>query len=111
MAQDLLNSKGVHPGAPAMIIGATLEEFLRTWIETENLSIGDKKPGLDTYTKILRSAKLITKQDVKDITAWAGIRNHAAHGEWEEVSDKKRIANMIEAVNLFMRKYERGRAD
>ena len=88
-----------------MLIGATLEEFLRNWIETVGLAINDVKPGIDTYSKILRTENLISKQDSKDITSWAGIRNHAAHGEWDEVADKKRIELMLEGVNLFMRKY------
>ncbi len=104
-AHNLLQTKGIHPAAPAVIIGATLEEFLRTWIEAENLSLGNRKPSLDSYSQILREADFITKQDVKDLIAWGGVRNHAAHGEWEEVSDKKRISLMLEGVNLFMRKY------
>jgi hypothetical protein len=104
-AHQLLESKGVHPAAPTVLIGAALEEFLRTWIETEGLSIGNAKPGLDVYAKTLREADKITKQDYKDITAWAGLRNHGAHGEWAEVADKGRVSLMLEGVNLFMRKY------
>jgi hypothetical protein len=103
-AHQLLEAKGVHPAAPAVLIGAALEEFLRTWIETEGLSIGNAKPGLDAYAKALREVDRITKQDYKDITAWAGLRNHAAHGEWTEVEDKNRVSLMLEGVNLFMRK-------
>jgi hypothetical protein len=105
MANTLLETSGVHAAAPAVLIGATIEEFLRNWIESEDLSLENKKPGLETYSQVLREAKLITKQDGKDLTAWAGVRNHAAHGEWEEVSDKARIRLMLEGVNLFMRKY------
>ncbi|HMS84505.1 MAG TPA: hypothetical protein PKD12_12705 [Nitrospira sp.] len=104
-AHQLLESKEIHPAAPAVIIGAALEEFLRTWVESEGLSIGPRKPGLDSYATLLRDSDLITKQDHKDITAWGGLRNHAAHGEWVEVSDKNRIALMLEGVNLFMRRY------
>ncbi|MEK0338401.1 MAG: hypothetical protein QQN41_13305, partial [Nitrosopumilus sp.] len=64
-----------------------------------------KKPSLDSYAKTLRENELITKQDVKDITAWGGLRNHAAHGEWDQVSDKNRVMLMLEGINLFMRKY------
>jgi hypothetical protein len=46
-AQKLLESKGVHPASPAVLVGAALEEFLRTWVESEELSIGTAKPGLD----------------------------------------------------------------
>ncbi len=107
-ANTLLDSKGVHPGAPAVIIGAALEEFLRNWIEEDGLSLGGKKPSLDSYANVLRKANLITKQDVKDITSWGGLRNHAAHGEWDEVKDKNRVSIMLEGVNLFMRKYGEG---
>lgn len=104
-ANVLLESPNVHPAAPAVLIGATLEEFVRTWTEEKDLSLGNKKPGLDSYAKLLRAADLITKQDIKDITSWSGIRNHAAHGEWEELKDKARVSLMLEGVNLFMRRY------
>jgi len=104
-AQDLLDATGVHPAAPAMIIGASLEEFLRNWVEEAGLSLGAKKPSLDAYSNTLREAEFITKQDAKDITSWAGTRNHAAHGEWDDVSDKRRVALMLEGVNLFMRRH------
>ena len=104
-ANVLLETRGVHPAGPAVLVGATLEEFLRTWVESAGLSIGSRKPGLESFTVVLRDAELITKQDAKDITSWGGLRNHAAHGEWSEVSDKQRIALMLEGVNLFMRKY------
>jgi len=104
-ANTLLGSKEVHPVAPTVIIGAALEEFLRNWIEEGGLSLGGKRPSLDSYAKVLREEDLITKQDVKDITSWSGLRNHAAHGEWDEVKDKNRISIMLEGVNLFMRKH------
>lgn len=104
-AHQLLEAKGIHPAAPTVIIGAALEEFLRTWTESAGLSLGQRKPGMDSYAIVLRDNDFITKQDYKDITAWAGLRNHAAHGEWAEVSEKNRVALMLEGVNLFMRKY------
>ncbi|HEV7238328.1 MAG TPA: hypothetical protein VGQ36_03740 [Thermoanaerobaculia bacterium] len=104
-AETLLATKNVHPAAPAVLIGAALEEFLRTWAESAELSLGNRKPGLQAYTDVLRDDDLITKQDAKDITSWAGIRNHAAHGEWAEVADPTRVRLMLEGVNLFMRKY------
>lgn len=104
-AQLLLKDTAVHPAAPAMIIGASLEEFLRNWVEEAGLSIGSNKPSIDTYAKELRKSDLITKQDIKDITSWAGNRNDAAHGEWDKVADKNKIDLMLQGVNLFMRKY------
>ena len=105
MSNALLETNGVHPGAPAMLIGAPLEEFLRTWVKAEGLPFVGLKPGIETYSQILRTANLIGEQVGKDTTSWAGIRNHAAHGEWNEVADKIRVMLMLEGVNLFMRKY------
>jgi hypothetical protein len=104
-AASLLQKDDVHPAAPAMLIGATLEEFLRTWLEECKLQLNDRSRGLDTYSAALRTADKITKQDVKDITSWAGLRNSAAHGRWEEVADRSRVQLMLEGVNLFIRKY------
>ena len=108
-ANTLLDSKEVHAAVPTVIIGAALEEFLRNWIEEVGLELKGQKPSLDSYKNVLRDAQLITKQDAKDITAWGGLRNQAAHGEWEEVEDKNRISIMLEGVNLFMRKYSETR--
>lgn len=104
-ANTLLETKNVHPATATVLIGASLEEFLRNWVEDSSLSIGNQKKGIDTYAKTLKKANLIDTQDMKDITVWAGLRNHAAHGNWEEVEDKKRISIMLESVNLFMRKH------
>ena len=105
-AQALLDEVEFHPASAAMLIGASLEEFLRTWVESIPLPIGNAKPGIDTYAKALRAAEMISKQDVKDITSWAGVRNHAAHGEWDQVKDRDRVRLMLEGVNLFMRQKE-----
>lgn len=106
-AQLLLSTKGVHPAAPIVLMGATLEEFLRTWVESSGLSLAQRKPSLDAYAQVLLTEDLISKQDMKDITSWGGLRNHAAHGEWEEVSDKSRASLMLEGINLFMRKHDK----
>jgi hypothetical protein len=106
-AHNLLEDKSVHGAAPAVLIGATLEEFLRTWVEKEGLSLGNMKPSIDSYAKLLREADLINKQDVKDITAWAGVRNDAAHGYWEKVESKEKISLVLQGVNLFLRKYQK----
>lgn len=102
-AQLMLENESYHPAAAAVLVGASLEEFLRNWVESAGLSIGNAKPGIDAYCKVLRTADLISKQDAKDITSWAGVRNHAAHGEWDKVADRGRIRLMLEGVNLFMR--------
>jgi len=104
-AQDILGDNKLHPATACVIIGAGLEEFLRTWIEQENLMTATTKKSIDSYAKILKEADLINKQDHKDIISWAGLRNSASHGHWQEVEDKNKIELMLHGVNLFMRTY------
>ena len=104
-ATEILSNKKFHPANAAMLIGAILENFLRSWMDSEQLELGNQKKSMNTYASILKSNNFITKQDVKDITSWAGIRNSAAHGNWEEVEDRSRINIMLESVNLFLMKY------
>lgn len=106
-AENLLKDRKVHPAAPAVIIGASLEEFLRTWLEDCGFDLTTIKNSLDSYSKELRKQDKITKQDLKDIVSWGGTRNDAAHGHWENVEDRNRIKLMLEGVNLFMRKYSK----
>jgi hypothetical protein len=103
-AQLLLDSEGVHPAAAAVVVGAVLEEFLRNWVEDAGLSLSSRAPSIDSYSAALRTAELISKQDVKDIASWGGIRNSAAHGKWDEVKDPSRIRVMLDGVSLFLRK-------
>ncbi len=104
-AQYLINDSSVHPAIPISIIGASLEQFLLNWIESKGLDSVIKKFSIDSYTQLLRKHNFITKQDQKDIISWAGLRNSAAHGKWDEVNKKKQAELMLESVNLFMRKY------
>jgi hypothetical protein len=104
-ARLLVNDRKVHPAAACMIIGATLEEFLRNWVERKSLKLGSRKPGISFYAEVLLSEGLLTKLDHKDILAWAGLRNEAAHGKWEELKDRERAKIMLEGVNLFLRRY------
>lgn len=104
-AQDILRDNKLHPAAACVIIGAGLEEFLRTWVEQEKLMNTSTKKSIDSYAKILKEAELLNKQDHKDIISWAGLRNSASHGQWHEVEDKNKVELMLQGVNLFMRTY------
>ncbi|WP_353778031.1 hypothetical protein [Winogradskyella sp. 3972H.M.0a.05] len=104
-AISLINDKKYHPAASAILLGASLEEFLKQLSEQENIDLSDTKKTIDPIAQKLYQEKIITKQDYKDITSWAGLRNDATHGNFDEVNDKMRILNAIEGVNLFMRKF------
>jgi hypothetical protein len=104
-AQKLLNDDAVHPAVPAVIIGASLEEFLRNWLQDVGFDLTTIKNTLDPYAQELRKMNLISVQDMKEITGWGGIRNDAAHGHWDKVSSHEKVSIMLQGVNLFMRKY------
>lgn len=103
-AEKLIQSKEFHPAAAAILIGASLEEFLRILIEKYGLDVDFSKGSLSVYTAELYKENIISKQDQKDITVWAGLRNEASHGKFDEVNDRKRVKLTLEGVNLFMRK-------
>lgn len=107
-AYILLKDKNVHPAAACIVIGAALEEFLRNWVERKSLKIGQRSPGISAYADVLSRNELISKQDAKDIMAWGGLRNEAAHGKWIDLSERERPKIMLEGVNLFIRKYSDG---
>jgi len=104
-AEGLLNSKDVHPGAPAVIIVSVLEEFLKNWVEERGLELNGNEPGIDSYAKALRRAGLISGQDMEDILCWTGLREDAARGKWDKLNDKNKISIMLAGVDEFMGKY------
>ena len=104
-AEDLLDKNEFHPATAAILIGASLEEFLRNWAFDQILISEETKPSIDGYATTLKKEGLIDKQDYKEITAWAGLRNDAAHGHWQLVSNQEKIIHMLSGVNLFIRKY------
>lgn len=104
MASDLLKRSEFHPAAGASVAGAALEEFLRGWAIAEGLDV-ESRHGIEAYSQILREAQLLSRQEAKEITSWAGLRNAAAHGEWETVADRRRVEIMIEGIRLFKQQH------
>lgn len=105
-AVELASDKKFHPAAAGILMGASLEEFLKKLAEEKGINLSGAKLTIDPVSRKLYEEQIISKQDLKDITSWAGIRNDATHGNFDEVNDRKRILNAIEGVNLFMRKYQ-----
>jgi hypothetical protein len=104
-AIQLANDTKYHPAAAAILLGASLEEFLKQLSEQKDIDLSEIKQTIDPISKKLYEQGIITKQDLKDITSWAGLRNDATHGKFDQVNDRERVLNAIEGVNLFMRKH------
>lgn len=103
--RQLIAAKGVHPSAPIVLAGAALEIALRLAVEERRLKL-DERPSMTAYARRLRSEGLIAKQDMKNIEQMAGLRNDAAHGQFELLS-AERAGLMEQQVNYFLARLSR----
>ena len=102
--QALNSDTTVVPAAPIVLAGAALEIALRSAVEELGLAV-PTRPSIDAYAKELRRADVLNKQDLKDVTQMAGLRNDAAHGEHDLLS-RERAGLMEQQVNLFLNRLE-----
>jgi hypothetical protein len=100
----LLEDKGMHPAAPIVLCGAALETALRATVEAHNLVLCER-PSISAYGRLLRTAGLISTQDMKDIEQCGGLRNSAAHGEFDALS-AERAGLMEQQTNLLLRRLD-----
>jgi hypothetical protein len=98
----LLEDKQTNPAAPIVLCGAALETAMRAVISAKQLQLTER-PSLSAYTRLLRSHDLISKQDAKDFDQVAGLRNQAAHGEFDSLS-RERAGLMEQQTNLLLRR-------
>ncbi len=89
---DYLLKEG-YKDAAAVIAGSTLEEHLRKLCQKSNISLqiqlkgGLKPKKADTMNSDLAKHGLYTKSEQKQVTAWLGLRNDAAHGNYGNYTD------------------------
>jgi hypothetical protein len=105
MASHLI-SEG-YKDAAAVIAGSSLEAHLRRMaalagipIETTDAGGKTKPKRAEALNEDLMKAGVYHKAELKQVTAWLGIRNHAAHGEYDKVQ-KEFVALMISGVRTF----------
>ncbi|MFE0529822.1 hypothetical protein ACFW0V_19700 [Micromonospora parva] len=98
----LLEDRNAHPAAAIVLCGAALEIALRAIVEERNIEC-DERPTLSVLTRVLRRAQVITAQDVKDLDQCAGLRNLAAHGDFESLSPE-RAGLMEQQTNILLRR-------
>lgn len=84
----LVDDKTIHPAAPVVLAGAALEVALRSAIDQLDLKLTER-PSITAYARRLRTARVLSAQDVKDVEQMAGVRNAAAHGDFEELSRER----------------------
>ena len=64
---------------------------------------GDKKT-LNPLIDDLKKGGLLNEAKAKQLRAWAAIRNHAAHGEFDQFS-RKDVEQMIQSIKSFLADY------
>ena len=101
-SEELL-SKG-YKDAAAVLIGGVLEEHLRSMCSARGISTARSKGGRKTIDNTLNAdlakAGAYNKLKQKQITAWADLRNNAAHGNYSEYN-KADVSGFLEGVLNF----------
>ncbi len=102
MAQHLLDKK--YKDASAVIAGSSLEAHLRHLCEKHNINTHDDK-GLpkkaDLLNAELAKAKAYEKIDQKNVGAWLGLRNDAAHGNYDKYNSEM-VSLLIAGIREFI---------
>lgn len=115
-AEQLLieGKSGAYDHVPAAVLtGAVLEKSLRTLCDQQTPPIptfkqttkGKSEPlTLNPLIDELKKAAVFNELRAKQLRSWAGIRNAAAHGEFDEFS-RSDVEQMIEGVKNFLATY------
>lgn len=102
VVRDLLSDPQAHPAPAIVMCGAALEIALRELAEMHGMEPGSRAT-LSVLTTRLRQQDVLSKQEVKDVEMCAGLRNAAAHGEFEGLT-LERAGLMEQHTNLLLRR-------
>ena len=101
MADYLLTEEYKDPAA--VLAGGVLEEQLRKLCQANGIPItkGAAHKKADGLNADLAGANIYLKLDQKNVTAWLGLRNNAAHGNYNEYL-KEQVTLMVQSVRDFI---------
>ncbi|PMG03949.1 hypothetical protein BCV02_01315 [Vibrio breoganii] len=105
MAEHLLQEGYKDPAA--VLIGSALEQHLKNLCVANDIDLaierGEKliPKKADVINADLVKSTVYSKLDQKSVTFWLGIRNNAAHGDFEAYN-KEQVEFMLSAVSEFM---------
>ncbi len=109
MANHLL-AEG-YKDAAAVMLGSTLEEHMRQLARNNGIPIEIDFKGkmvlkkADVLNSDLAKSEIYSKLDQKNITAWLGLRNDAAHGNYNNYTSEQ-VIFLSQALNDFMARTE-----
>ncbi len=101
MADHLLDSG--YKDAAAVIAGSTLEAHLKQLGKKVGiaLEVNDKPKKADALNSELVKFGTYTKLDQKNVTAWLGLRNDAAHGNYSGYNSEQ-VKLLISCIKDFI---------
>ncbi len=104
MAEELQKKKFKDPAA--VIAGSVLEEHLRKLAGRHGVTvlIAGRPKKADTLNADLVKATIYNKLEQKNVTAWLGLRNDAAHGHFDNY-DGTQVELLIQSVRAFLTRY------
>ena len=114
-AEGLLTEdhSGKFDHVPAAVLsGAVLEKALRSLCILQQPPISTIKTNgepktLDPLISDLRKAAVFNEAKAKQLRVWAAIRNHAAHGEFDQFG-RTDVEDMIRGIKTFLSEYHHG---
>lgn len=98
IAAHLLEN-GYHHAA-ASVAGAVLEDALRRELRRRQLKAGS---NLESLNQVCLDNDLYPALAYKQVKVWIEVRNHADHGEFEQV-DSLVVESMIRDLPIFLRR-------
>lgn len=100
-----LNGKG-YRGPAAVVAGSVLEGHLRNIAAGHSVDIEtDGKPfSASRVNDELARAGAYTKLEAKEVSAWQGLRNSAAHGDYDDF-DQEQVTRLIDGIRSFLVKH------
>jgi hypothetical protein len=101
MADELLK-KG-YKDAAAVIVGSVLEEHIRKLADRNGVAttVDGIPKKADTLNADLVKKTVYNKLEQKNVTAWLGLRNDAAHGHYDNY-DQQQVGLMLQQVQAFL---------
>ena len=95
-----------YKDAAAVIAGSVLEEHLRKLAQKHDISlqVNERPKKADALNSELAAAGAYSKLTQKNVTAWLGLRNSAAHGHYAEYS-KESVTIFLQALGDFFQQH------
>lgn len=112
-AQGLLDDPNEHFtfAAAAIVAGAALERSLRALCSNldppEALQDSKGRPlSLNGLIDIIKRREVFNELQAKELRTWSALRNHAAHGQFNQFS-RAQVDAMVDGVRRFLASYVR----